>query len=144
LGASFCDDGVWLLQPAGDRTWVALDSTAACPLEPGVVIEIPFCREWIAVTGAVERPGYYPYLPGQTAADYVHLAGGPSGVGRDDGWKVVIPGTESRDASPGDPIVAGTRIWIPERRSYKISRILTPLGTAVALIVSVVALTSAK
>jgi polysaccharide export outer membrane protein len=141
-GKDFCAEGVWAISPQGERSWVPLERAAATPLEPGMVIEVPFCREWVAVTGAVQRPGYYPFLPGQTAADYVGLAGGPSSIGRDQGWKAIDDAGEAFAIARADTIAAGARLWVPERRMHKFSTLLGPVGTAVALIVSLVAISS--
>jgi protein involved in polysaccharide export with SLBB domain len=142
LGSGACTDGVWLEDARGGRRWVPLAQVAATELAPGEAVEIPFCREWVSVNGSVVRPGSYPFLPGQQVADYVYLAGGPTEVGRNGGWKFVDPSGRKRPAAPADTVAAGARIWVPNRRAYAISTVLTPLGTAVAVVVSLVALAS--
>jgi hypothetical protein len=142
-GANCAADGIWLSR--GDdreRRWVTLDEARALEARAGDILEIPFSREWVSVSGSVERPGYYPYLPGQTIADYVNLAGGPNEFGRDGGWKVYAPTGERLGLDVDKPVVAGARIWVPERRWHKFATVLTPLGTAVAVVVSLTALLS--
>jgi protein involved in polysaccharide export with SLBB domain len=141
-GANACTEIVRLETPGRDRREVRLADAAATELEPGDAIEIPFCREWISVNGSIVRPGFYPYLPGQKVADYVYLAGGPTELGRNSGWKTIDAAGQRHSAAPTDSVAAGARIWVPNRRYYTISTMLTPLGTAVAVIVSLVALAS--
>ncbi len=144
--AELCADGVWVLRATdegGDtrRIWVPAGETAGFAMQPGDAVELPFCGDWVAVGGAVTRPGLYPYLPGETVADYVYAAGGPNQFGRSGGWKVRYPGDEKdHGAAASDSVIAGSRIRVPERREHTLSVILTPVATAVALIVSVVAL----
>jgi protein involved in polysaccharide export with SLBB domain len=142
LGTNACTETVWVDTPGRERREVRLADAAATALEPGDVIEIPFCREWVSVNGSVVRPGFYPYLPGQKVADYVYLAGGPTELGRNGGWKTIDAEGKHRAAAATDSAAAGTRIWVPNRRAYTFSTLLLPLATAVAVIVSLVALTS--
>jgi protein involved in polysaccharide export with SLBB domain len=157
-GAFFCDEGVWLqrtkdvqqeeeerqergkARDTPERRWITIDEAADFALRPGDVIEIPFCREWISVGGAVIRPGVYPYLPGQTVADYVYLAGGPNHRGSHSGWKMLDAAGKPRDAAPGDTVQAGAEICVKERRSHTLATVLAPIASAVALVVSIVAL----
>lgn len=140
LGPFFCGDELWV-QRAGGQLRVPLDDAAAFLLEAGDVVDVPFCREWISVGGAVTRPGVYAFMPGQTVADYIYLAGGPSTRGRHSGWQMLGGDGERRDASPADSVAAGAQIWVPERRAHTYATVLTPIASAVALLVSIIALT---
>jgi len=136
LGSDFCDEGVWV-----EGNWTLLTDADRIHPAPGSAINVPFCREWVAVGGAATRPGLYPFLPGQTVADYIDAAGGPNDSGRNNGWKIEHPGEGRRcGAAPGDPVPAGARIWIPERRSKTITTWLAPVATLAAVTVSIVAL----
>lgn len=163
LPAGHCEPGVWVTRtteegatPSGteaaagsapprgqrERIWVRLAACAEFEMRPGDVVDIPFCREWIAVAGSVNRPGLYPFLAGQTVADYVFAAGGPTLTGKNNGWEIWEPVSgERHSAAPQDTLAAGQQVWVPERRAHKISTLLTPIGTAVALVVSIVAIT---
>jgi protein involved in polysaccharide export with SLBB domain len=166
LGPEFCAAGVWVERgavqdPAGrgpgagaslsagasasagasERRWVALTEAGGFAMQPGDVVEIPFCGEWVAVGGSVMRPGLYPYLPGETVAHYVYAAGGPSQIGRTGSWKMRGPwDPHERGAAAADTVAPGAMIRVPERRSYTISSLLTPVATAAAVVVSIVAL----
>ena len=50
--------------------------TDAAPLWPGDSIYVPVQVGFVRVTGAVARPGMYPYLAGSSALEYIKLAGG--------------------------------------------------------------------
>ncbi|MCK4305638.1 MAG: SLBB domain-containing protein [Candidatus Eisenbacteria sp.] len=148
LDGGFCDSGVWLIQAPKEqeagtgKSWVPIDEIDCTPLEPGSTIDVPFCREWIAVGGAVMRPGLYPYLPGETVMDYVYAAGGPGPTGCYGSWKVTRPGSGKRHAAAEtDTLAAGSRIWVPERNLSKISSWLVPIGTTLAVVVSILAFT---
>jgi len=138
-GSASAEEGAWLLR-GSTRQWVPADSMDRVLLEPGDRVEVPVEESWIAVSGAVVRPGLYPYVPGQTAAAYVFAAGGPSLAGRHDGWNILSPDGTRSDLDPADPVPPGSRIWVPQRRTRTISEFLTPLSTAVALIVSLTVL----
>ncbi len=145
LGSEFCDSGVWLERGEGSgaprRRWIPLAQTEGFAMRPGDVVEVPFCAEWVAVGGSVTRPGLYPYLPGETVAHYVYAAGGPSQFGSTRGWKIRLPGsTGESGASGSDTVAAGSMIRVPERRTNTIANLLTPVATAAAVIVSIVAL----
>jgi protein involved in polysaccharide export with SLBB domain len=139
-GTNACADAVWLERAGEPRRRVPLAAAAAVEARPADAIEIPFCREWVSVAGSVVRPGFYPFLPGQVAADYVYLAGGPTELGRNGSWKLIDAAGRKRSVAASDTIAAGARIWVPNRRAYAISTVLTPLGTAVALVASLVVL----
>ncbi|MBM3317925.1 MAG: SLBB domain-containing protein [Candidatus Eisenbacteria bacterium] len=138
LGAG--GEGVWLERDGAARAWLSREAAEGEPARPGDIVEVPFSREWVAVSGAVQRPGLYPFLPGQTVADYIGLAGGPNQYGRTGGWRVYGPQGERVEPGPGGAVAAGAHILVPERRWYKFWTVLTPLGTAAAVVVSVAAL----
>ncbi len=153
LGPDQCAAGVWLRRPevgpvgpsaAGAEptpTWIPLTEAARTSVEPGAIVEVPFCREWVAVGGSVTRPGLYPFLPGETVADYIYAAGGPSQSGRNSGWKMIAAYEDQRhDAAPADTVLAGARIWVPERRSLAWATVLAPVASALAIAVSIVAI----
>ncbi len=143
--AGHCEPGVWVTRARlaqGERRWVPLDQAAGFLMHPGDIVDIPFRPEWIAVAGSINHPGLYPFLAGQTVADYVFAAGGPTLTGKNNGWEIWDPVTGQRHgAAPHDSLAAGMQVWVPERRAHWISTLLTPIGTAVALVVSIVAIT---
>ncbi|MBD3235486.1 MAG: hypothetical protein GF330_02140 [Candidatus Eisenbacteria bacterium] len=140
LGPFFCDEEVRVLRD-GKRLLVRIDDASGLRMQPGDVVEVPFCREWVSVGGAVNRPGPFPFMPGQTVADYVYLAGGPNLRGRHSGWQLLDEEGARHSAAPGDSVSAGAQLWVPERRAHTYATILTPIASAVALLVSIVALT---
>jgi protein involved in polysaccharide export with SLBB domain len=111
------------------------------PLRPGDTLEVEYNVRWIFVTGSVRSPGRFPYLPGLDARSYVHLAGGPTEVGRTSGWTIEAPDGTRQPVEHAGPVLPGSTLRVPERRSYKTSTWLSPLSTATALVISIVALT---
>ncbi len=113
----------------------------ATALQPGDILDVEYSARWIFVTGSVRSPGRFPFLPGLTPRDYVHLAGGPTEVGRTSGWTMETPDGTRRPVAQAGSVVPGSTLRVPERRSYKISSWLSPLSTATAVVLSIVALT---
>jgi protein involved in polysaccharide export with SLBB domain len=110
-------------------------------LRPDDMLEVEYALRWIFVTGSVRSPGRFPYLPGLGARDYIYLAGGPTEIGRSSGWTIEAPGGKRKSVSHAGPVPPGSTLRVPERRSYWTTTWLSPLSTASALIISVVALT---
>lgn len=104
-------------------------------------LEVEYAMRWVFVTGSVRSPGRFPYLPGLEARDYIYLAGGPSEVGRNSGWTIEGPDGNRQGVAHAGPVLPGSTLRVPERRSYTATTWLSPLSTATALIISVVALT---
>jgi protein involved in polysaccharide export with SLBB domain len=116
------------------------DSLSHVEIQPGDLVDIPYRGEWVAVTGAVNAPGRYPFLAGWTAREYVNAAGGPSPIGKRSGWSVVREGEKERSIDPGDPIAPGDVLRVPQSFTHKTSVILGTASAAVALLISVIAL----
>ena len=146
FGSHNCENGVTVLrcestQSAPAEYWVPYEAAAGFTLEPGDIIEMPFCQEWVSVAGSVTRPGLYPYLPGETVAGYIFAAGGPTRAGRNNNWKFLPNGDGDKlHAAPADTVGAGTIISVPERKLNKLTSVLAPLASVAALVVSVIAI----
>ena len=139
-GRAFCDEGVWVQRADTTAVWVERAGWPRFAMSPGDVVDVPFCGEWVAVVGEVVRPGLYPFLPGETVADYVFAAGGPSTSGRGSGWSIVERSGEERSAAPGDTVAAGMRIRVPRRRMHSVNEFIAPVASLLALTISLVAL----
>ncbi len=146
LSESFCANYIIIHQSDPEATSapttqnISLDKTSASIIKPGDTIEIPFCQEWVSVTGAVTRPGLYPFLPGQTVVDYVVAAGGPNDKGSSGGWRFIDPVSGNKSsADSNDTVPAGAMIQVPERRLQKFTSFITPFISAAALVVSIIA-----
>jgi len=48
------------------------------PLKNKDIVAVPSIKSYVYVYGEVSRSGTYGYVPGQTLADYLNLAGGPT------------------------------------------------------------------
>ncbi len=110
-------------------------------MQPGDLLEIEYGNRWIYVVGSVRFPGRFPYLPGRTALDYVAMAGGATELGRATGWKLIHPDGRQTGLALDTVMDPGSTIRVPERRTYTLASLLSPLSTATALVISVIALT---
>jgi polysaccharide export outer membrane protein len=137
---------LWRHQPGTRRALhpevicLAPDSLDDVAVYPGDLVDIPYREEWVAVTGAVHRPGRYPFIAGWRARDYVNAAGGPSSIGKRDGWKIIREDEEERSLDPDATMAPGDVIRVPETTTHKASTLMATASTAVALILSIVAL----
>jgi protein involved in polysaccharide export with SLBB domain len=104
----------------GDNARVQLDLVSITtgtrrdlPLEPGDRLVVPARREQILVSGAVQKPGYYPYSSDLQPRDYISLAGGPTRWG-DAGRARVLQNGTSRPIKNVAAVGPGDVITIPE------------------------------
>ncbi|MBD3337343.1 MAG: hypothetical protein GF355_17660, partial [Candidatus Eisenbacteria bacterium] len=111
------------------------------PVYPGDLIDIPYREEWVAVTGAVHRPGRYAFVAGWKVEDYVNAAGGTSSVGKRSGWNVRRQDLDEREIERTALVAPGDIIRVPETRTHKLSTLLATASSATALLISIVALT---
>ena len=137
---------LWRRQPGTRRALtpevirLCADSLGDVAVYPGDLVDIPYREEWVAVTGAVHRPGRYPFLAGWRARDYVNAAGGPSTIGKRDHWTVRREGEGERAVEPDAEVAPGDVLRVPETFTHKASTLMATASTAVALILSIVAL----
>ena len=109
-------------------------------LHPGDLLDIPYREEWVAVTGAVYRPGRYSFIAGWSAEDYVNLAGGPSSVGKRTGWSLMREGEDRGFDAQEDLLAPGDVLRVPETRTHKLTVLMSTASTAVALLISIIAI----
>jgi protein involved in polysaccharide export with SLBB domain len=83
------------------------------PLEPGDRVVVPARRAEILISGAVQRPGYYPYSSDLAPRDYISLAGGPTRWG-DVGAARVLSAGATRPIKKVKSIGPGDVITVPE------------------------------
>lgn len=83
------------------------------PLEPGDRVMVPARREQILISGAVQKPGYYPYASDLRPTDYLSLAGGPTRWGDIGAARVLQNGT-SRPIKKVSQVGPGDVITVPE------------------------------
>ena len=107
-------------------------------------LEVENSKRWVYVVGAVRSPGRYPYYPGLAPRDYVLLAGGETENGRTKDWQLVDTAGNSEDAMKAAYLEPGATLRVPERRSYWMGRILSPLSSAAALGISILILTNRR
>ncbi len=105
------------------------------PLRPYDRIVIPFRRYVVTVSGAVARPGQYPFTAGRSWRHYVDLAGGFD-ADRHAGETVEITDIRDGKRQPDQPIEAEDRIFAPSNNPL---RVVLPLVQVTGALASVVA-----
>lgn len=83
------------------------------PVEPGDTLTVPSRRDQVMVSGAVQRPGSYPYSSDLKPRDYLSLAGGPTRSGDASHARVLQNGVE-RALSKVVSVGPGDVITVPE------------------------------
>jgi protein involved in polysaccharide export with SLBB domain len=116
-------------------------------LEENDILRIPFKQLFVVVSGAVNQPGKYPYIPDRTYDYYVNLAGGfVKEKNRGDAVKIIdINGekvTKSEYITPESIIDAKSNSFLYFFNQY--APILTTLLSVVGTTLSVIAVTQAK
>jgi protein involved in polysaccharide export with SLBB domain len=104
-----------LRQVPVDLVAISTGDTRDEPVAAGDTLVVPSRREQVMVSGAVQRPGFYPYAGDLRPTDYLNLAGGATRSGDAGGAKVLHDGVtrplkKVRTVEPGDVIT------VPENR----------------------------
>ena len=113
-------------------------------LEANDRVIIPFRQFFVSVSGAVNVPGRYPYVPDRGWEYYVNLAGGFD-MERNSGDRVKIldmdskPKTKDRFIQPEDSIVAASNSFF--YYFGKVSTIITTISSILSIIVITASLT---
>lgn len=84
------------------------------PLEPGDAVTVPSRRDQVLVSGAVQRPGGYPYSSDLKPRDYISVAGGATRSG-DPGHARVLQNGFERPLAKVSSVGPGDVITVPER-----------------------------
>jgi polysaccharide biosynthesis/export protein len=115
-------------------------SSQDLPLRPFDRIVIPFRKFVVTVSGAVARPGQYPYLPDRSWRYYVELAGGFDPA-RHVGEDVVVTDAADRRQPAGRVIEAEDKVNVPTNNFFytaapviQIVGVLAAVATAIATI----------
>jgi len=109
------------------------DFTDDLSLEPGDVVIVPFRQFFVSVSGAVELPGRYPYIPERDWEYYVNLAGGidrerNSGDALDIVTKEGTRRAKGSIIEPEDSIVVRSNSFV-----YTFGRISGIIGTVISV-----------
>ena len=112
---------------------------ADLPLVANDRIFIPLLQSTVAVTGAVNNAGAYPYQPGMPAWYYIGLAGGINPERSQKGSFRVMDQRGNRRL-PADQIKPGDQIYIPstsfEYNIMRYSPLITGIATAVVSLIT--------
>ena len=100
-------------------------------LQQGDVVVLPFSKLFVTVNGAVQNPGNYAYVPGESAEYYIGLAGGLSLDARAD-----------RKLNVYDETGKAVRRSAAIEGGYTITAVKDTLGRDLAVASSVIVLTA--
>lgn len=128
-----------------ERLFAAGAQALDVPVRSGDVLTVPESRNQVTVLGGVRTPGILPYLPGQSVAYYVRLAGGYA-RNADAGAVRVIKARQGapmhwRDVAelePGDTVI----VPFSERRNWltTLQSIQAVIGTLSGILLGILAL----
>jgi protein involved in polysaccharide export with SLBB domain len=118
------------------------EQSAQLTLKEGDRFVIPFNQLFVNVTGAVMRPGTFPYIPDKTAAYYINLAGGFDPAKNRNGAYTVLDkaGTElqKNETVPPEAVVTAKLNTFQAVNGMNLATTVTIVGL-VATILSIVA-----
>jgi polysaccharide biosynthesis/export protein len=111
---------------------------------PDDTLMVPFRQYFVTVSGAVETPGRYPYIPDRDFSYYIGLAGGFSSE-KNAHSAIVITDVNGRRLKKTDPVTPETNI-LAQTNSFtfyfsKYSPVLTTVLSSIATIVTIYAVT---
>ena len=107
-------------------------------LQPYDTIVIPVRRLSVAVAGAVNSPGVFPYVPDRTAEYYIRLAGGRD-RDRSAGSGVTVTDTQGRQKGRSAPLAPDDQVFVPaDSFAYHFGRIIGPVATLGSLVIAII------
>jgi len=117
------------------------DLTNDIQLRANDIIIVPFRQFFVTVSGAVQFPGRYPYIPNRTWEYYIGLAGGFD-TDKNSGQKITIYDVKSqkvaiagREIQPEDNIVAESNSF-----TYGMMKVSSIISTVLSLTVLIISL----
>ena len=113
------------------------DATKDLPLRPFDRIVIPYRTYVVTVSGAVTRPGQYPYVPNRSWRYYVELAGGFDPA-RHVGETLTITDASDRIQHESRTIEADDKILVPTNNPFYFTPPVIQIVGALAAVVSAV------
>jgi protein involved in polysaccharide export with SLBB domain len=94
----------------------------------------------VLVTGAVNSPGAYQYLPQRPASYYVRLAGGVN-PDLNSGGRLKVRDSEGRRRHRKEPVQAGDRVYVRTNDFlYNFNRYFPVVSSGIALVTSILTL----
>ena len=141
LGASYVMRGAERLPVDLERLVFGEERAGDLPLQPYDTVVIPVRRRVVVVSGAVNAPGVFPYVPDRTAEYYIGLAGGRNRE-RNSGSSVIVIDAQGRSKQRSLPVAPADQIFVPaDSLVYHFNRLVTPIaaiGTFLAAIVTLI------
>jgi len=100
-------------------------------LRQGDIIYVKDANPGISVTGFVNAPGIYPYIPGFTYQDYIGMAGGERSNGN--AGRFVLTNRNFEEKPQSRTIQPGDHIYVPKSRTYTLLGNLSVLQVITSL-----------
>ncbi len=100
-------------------------------LKQGDIIYVKDANPGISVTGFVNVPGIYPYIPGFTYQDYIGMAGGERPEGNAE--RFVLTNSNFEEKPQHQIIQPGYHIYVPKSRTYTLLGNLSVLQVVTSL-----------
>ncbi|QSH99683.1 polysaccharide export protein [Treponema phagedenis] len=118
---------------------ILYDIEYQCPIElqAGDRLIVPILVQQVTVSGAVMRPGRYPYAPGRTWSYYIGLAGGFD-TNRNTGSAVIIRDIYGKKQDKKTPIMPETEIYAKSNSFLYNFSLYAPIITVSATVVTAV------
>ena len=129
LGAGYVSRGTERLPVDLERLVFGEEHAFDLPLEPYDTIVIPVRRRVVVVSGAVNVPGVFAYVPDRTAEYYIGLAGGRDRE-RNDGTGLTLTDAQGEEKAPSSLVEPDHQILVPTNSFlYLFDRILILTGS---------------
>ncbi|MDG5815015.1 SLBB domain-containing protein [Chitinispirillales bacterium ANBcel5] len=128
-----------MISSTSDHAIIRLsDSTKDVILKKGDQIYVPKLDDFVYLSGSVNNPGAYPYVPGQNRSYYISQAGGLARNASRTNIQVVKRYGEAVQVVDTNEIEPGDIITVPASQQYRfLSTVFIPIITAIATTVSV-------
>jgi protein involved in polysaccharide export with SLBB domain len=107
------------------------DALLGQKLERGTTYEFPTSKNWVYLTGNVNRPGRYVYQPGWTVHEYLGQSGGPNWLGSSGTCFLRrLDGTRFKSKST-DKVLPGDELYVPEKfQLYRLYPVIAGVASA--------------
>ncbi len=109
-------------------------------LKNGDILILPIDVQYIYVSGAVQKPGQYPYIMNLQAKDYVGRAGMTDNAASINSIKIRHAATGIVEKGGNTRVFAGDIVEVPLRTSKRLSEYLQLAGQIATIIIAIVAI----
>jgi len=105
-------------------------------LQDGDLVKVPRRTEDVYVIGAVQQPGAYPYVPGQTVQDYVGFAGATFQSTKPNKARVIRRNSKVEVKGKDVPVEPGDTVFIPKKVEFGVREITAIVAQAASVLIA--------